>query len=373
MVELRDATGTPQSSATPMSADISIVTSGHDIADARLHRHVAALREQGFTVEVLALGHAEDAPHGVVRAVTRARPSLWKRVALAREYARQAIGDVLISLDPESAFMCRSVARKSGKRFVADVHEDYVAVLSDRTWSKGVARWGGSLLARLGNRAAANADLTVVADIHLMTEVPDRVVVRNVPNLPAPATRDPQPRAVYVGDLRRSRGLFDMLDVVEQCPHWELDLVGPVAPQDAPLAHERVAALDGRVRIHGRMRPDASWALADGAWVGFSLLHDTPAFRDAAPSKIYEYLAHGIPVVATDLPVQAGIVNDAGAGVVVTDIAGSVAALKSWEAAPDAHETCIHNAVDWVANAPQYAEGSVRLAEAMVTLLGRDS
>ncbi len=45
--------------------DVSIVTSGHDVADARLHREVAALVARGLHVEVLGLGDEADGPPGV--------------------------------------------------------------------------------------------------------------------------------------------------------------------------------------------------------------------------------------------------------------------------------------------------------------------
>ena len=42
--------------------DVTLLSSGHDVADARLHRHCAALRRAGLRVEVIAKGRAEDAP-----------------------------------------------------------------------------------------------------------------------------------------------------------------------------------------------------------------------------------------------------------------------------------------------------------------------
>ena len=42
--------------------DVSLVTSGHDVADARLHRLVAALTDSGLTVEVIGLGDPAAAP-----------------------------------------------------------------------------------------------------------------------------------------------------------------------------------------------------------------------------------------------------------------------------------------------------------------------
>ncbi|MGR6997932.1 hypothetical protein ACU686_07245 [Yinghuangia aomiensis] len=59
------------------SVDISIVSSAHDVADARLHRTAAALLRAGMTVEVIGLGDAPAAPRapGSSRSATAAAPS----------------------------------------------------------------------------------------------------------------------------------------------------------------------------------------------------------------------------------------------------------------------------------------------------------
>lgn len=314
------------------SYDVSIVTSGHDVADARLHRLVAALTDAGLTVEVLGLGDRAAAPSAASEVRTRPRGGAVSRLTAALASPWRARGRVVLVLDPD-AVPSAWARRAFGTRLVVDVHEDYARLLDDRAWARGpagvVARAGTSLSTRL----ARSADVTVVAD----TQVPpmrarDRLVLRNVPYggyLPAPGDPDPEPRALYVGDLRRSRGLFAMVDAVAAAPGWSLDLVGPVAASDDDALRTRLAGTDlaGRVRLHGRRPPAQAWAVAAGAWVGLSLLQNTPAFRDGVPSKLYEYLACGLAVVASPLPRQAELLEHAGAGVVVDDVASAAAAL----------------------------------------------
>lgn len=327
-----------------MTVDVSFVTSGHDVADARLHRLVRACLRRGQTVEVLGLGDAADGPAGA-RVRTWPRPGVARRAALAVRLARSADGRVLVALDPDSLLACWATARLPGgraRRVVADVHENYTDLLRDRGWARGVLGRGARAVARGAAAVARHSDLTLVADDHVEPlSARARVVVRNEPDLALlgrPVTPDPQPRAVYVGDVRASRGLREMVEAVAHRRRWSLDVVGPVAAADGAWIEERLAepTLRGRLRLHGRLPPAQAWDVARGAWVGFALLHDTPAFRDAVPSKLHEYLALGIVPVVSDLPRQRSLIERAGVGRVCATPADIDEALGWLEANPEA-------------------------------------
>lgn len=340
--------------------DVSVVTSGHDVADARLHRVVAALLDAGLTVEVLGLGDPGDAPVGAL-ARTWSRGGMLARAVRAAALPWRGHGQVLLSLDPDSALGCAVAARALRRRWVADVHEDYPALLEDRAWARGVRGGAAGVLANAATRVVGRADLTAVADDHvppLDGQARRRIVVRNLPDLSvvrsgsesgsAPAAGDPL-RAVYVGDGRRSRGLEPMLEAVAAAPGWELDLVGPLHAPDDEWARRRVARDDlrGRVRLHGRLPPQTSWRVAAGASVGFALLDDTPAFRAAVPTKVYEYLAAGLAVLATPLPRVADLVAGSGAGAVAGTSGEAAAVLREWGEQPARLERARERAREW--------------------------
>jgi glycosyltransferase involved in cell wall biosynthesis len=326
--------------------DVSVVTSGHDVADARLHRLVAAFRRRGLSVEVLGLGDPADGPEGA-RVTTRARGRVWARPLTAVVSAARARGRVVVALDPDALVAVTVLGRLRRRAVVADVHEDYGALLRDRAWATGLTGALAGVLVAVAGRAARAGDLVLVADEHVPPRAaPHRLVVRNLPDpsmLPAPTEPAERPRALYVGDVRASRGLWSMLDAVAAAPGWTLDVVGPVAAADAGALAARLERDDlaGRVRLHGRRPPAEAWRRARGAWCGLVLLEDTPAFRDAVPSKLYEYLACGLPVVVTDLPRQAAIVREGGVGEVVPcgPAAGAATArvLTAWSADPGRH------------------------------------
>lgn len=312
--------------------DVSIVTSGHDVADARLHRLTAALAAAGLRVEVMGLGRTEDAPRDSARVVARPRPPLSKRLLLAIRQAMRFQGDVVVALDPDSLLTSFVAARVRRRAVVADVHEDYLALLADRGWARGARGTLARALAHVGTGLARLSDAVVVADDHVPPERGRRrLVLRNVPYLAMlPRTEVVQHplRAVYIGDVRASRGLFTMLDGVIGTP-WSVDIVGPVAPVDEARARSHPAVVSGAARLHGRLPPVQAWSISQGAAAGLCLLSHTPAFADALPSKVFEYAACGIPVLVSDLPRQREFVERYGCGLVVGEQPDAAAALRA--------------------------------------------
>lgn len=357
---------------TQASVDVSIVTSGHDVADARLHRVCAGLVRAGLSVEVLGLGLPQDAPEGVTARV-RPRPGLAGRVLLALVLPWKARGSTLFVLDPDALLGARIATLVRRRHLVADVHEDYAALVGDRAWAHGavgrMARW----MVGAATSLASRCDLTVVADDHVPPlQAGRRLVVRNEPDprlLPADVVPSESPRAVYVGDVRRSRGLAAMLETLEGAPGWTLDVVGPVASADQAWLAQRLADspdLAARVRWHGRLTPRRSWEVASGAWAGLCLLEPTPAFVDAVPSKLYEYLAAGIVPVVSDLPRQSQLVREAGSGVIVADAAAGGAALVALERDPQERLRASAAGRSWAASAGANGTAYDRLAAAVL-------
>lgn len=329
--------------------DVSVLTTGHDVADARLHRLVNVLaRDEGLTVEVLGLGAAGDGPP---EAEVKSHPrwSLPRRATEAVLLPWRSRGRVLLVLDPDLVlptllrrFFTRWPFGRFARRVVVDVHEDYAKALLDRSWAQGVRLALARGLVAAATIGAARADLTVVADDHLRPlQAARRLVVRNLPRrnlLPAPEPSTSDFRAIYVGDVRLSRGLHMMLLVLESCPDWTLDVVGPVAADDrAWLSRWRAtSSARDRVRFHGRRPPREAWELATGARVGLCMLQPTPAFVAALPTKVLEYLTCGLAVMTTPLPRAAALICETGAGVVVGDVPAAVAALRGWSKDPSA-------------------------------------
>jgi hypothetical protein len=91
-----------------------------------------------------------------------------------------------------------------------------------------------------------------------------------------------------------------------------VEVAGPV--DDGVGARLEAAVADGSVHWHGFVPNDRIGELLAGASVGLSLPHDDPNYRVSMPSKVIEYLAHGVPVVATPLPTVRTLIEEEGGG-----------------------------------------------------------
>jgi glycosyltransferase involved in cell wall biosynthesis len=316
-----------------------VVTVVHTPEDARIRRRqITALLEAGWEVTFAApwsaFGVEPDPRLGAVDVPRAAGRRRLRSLRAARQVVRRlaADHDVVLVHDPD---LYPLAWLRTGTPVVVDVHEDTAAALIDRPWLPGVLRRPVAGVVRwLEHRLEHRAPLLLAEDGYAPRFRGQHTVVPNLPpvptSLPAPGERA---RAVYVGRVSVQRGADELLTVgrLLATEGIELDVVGPAdAEVEAGL---RRATEAGVLRWHGFRPNDAALRLVDGALAGLSLLHDVPNYRVSAPTKVYEYLARGVPVVTTPLPLPADIVrsNDVGAVVGFGDAvaaAGAVIALR---------------------------------------------
>lgn len=287
--------------------DVSIIAAGRDVSNARLQRVMASCLAENLSIELFSTGNKSDVPNGVTFH-TVSKGSKVLRISNSLVTPWRCRGSVLFTPDPEGAIAIWLASLLRRRPWVVDVREDYRLLIEDRAWAKGPAKFVAIFIARIALFASARADATFVVDDWVRPETAkNRIVVRNAPDvrfLPPGEEAEDIPRAIYVGDVRASRGLWSMLRAMELAPDWHLDIAGSISALDLPRVIEwkENSPAAARVKFHGNLKPIDSWKFAAGAWVGLSLLESTPAFQRAWPTKIGEYLACGLPVISTDLP-----------------------------------------------------------------------
>ena len=118
------------------------------------------------------------------------------------------------------------------------------------------------------------------------------------PAAPAWFDRIPGPRATYVGTLDSRIDAEGIAALARQRPDLQIVLIGPM-PNPAEV--EGVRGLSN-VHIHGRLGRRDVVAVLRATELALLAHRRTPLTEAMSPLKVYEYLAAGAPVIATDLP-----------------------------------------------------------------------
>jgi glycosyltransferase involved in cell wall biosynthesis len=228
--------------------------------------------------------------------------------------------DVYHLHDPE-LFWVALLLRALRRRVLYDAHEDLPEQILDKAWSPRPLRGPLSLLSRVLLRVASRGLSGVVAATEGVARgFRGRVsIVRNYPIVslfPPRSGSDPAwITLIYVGGIAFPRGLREMVEAVARLPGTRLHLVGPLAGSDERAYLEKQDPT--RVLVEPWMQPLDVYERLGGADIGIALLHSIPRYRDALPVKMFEYMAAGLPVIASDFPLWRQILEEPGAGLLV--------------------------------------------------------
>src|SRR4051794_4875762 len=311
-------------------------TSAHDNRVLREARALAAAGHEVTIVE-LADGPSEPRPAAGGFAIVSGLPRFGLRQRLPLKLHRLVSGftiaraaarlrpDVVHAHDVAMLPSGWLAARMTRARLVYDTHE----------FARGVAYRTRAFawLVRVTERLVvprADAVITVsdgiagrLAQISRLQR--PAVVVRNTADTaggsPGPGLRAElglsadTPLVLHQGAPAANRGCMTLVRALERLDGAQLVFLGEGEPG---FMRELRAAANGRVHFVPARPPEQLLAATAEADVGVTLLEDVcENHRLALPNKVFEYVAAGVPVVASDLPELHALVERYGIGVLV--------------------------------------------------------
>jgi len=346
------------------------LTSVHPPDEARIAaRECRTLLDAGFSTALVAADIGRPPYPGLPTLLIR-RPSGRLMRMLLSPWRVMMVGASLRAAvyhlhDPE-LIPAGLVLKLLGKRVVYDVHENLPKQVLGKRW---LPRWLRPLAARAATLIERVADsffdAIVVANETSLARFrnPRTVLVRNYADvrefartIPETAYPDRQPLIAYVGTISRERGLLQMVDAMAMVQHRDAQLVlaGPM-PGDL---NDVVAQRRGwdRVVAAGWHSRSAVQDLLARTRIGIAVLHPLPNYLDNYPSKLFEYMASGIPSIVSDFPLWREVIEEAACGVVVDpldpqSIAAAIDELladsESAEAAGQRGRMAVHKTLNW--------------------------
>ncbi len=307
------------------------LTTVHLRRDTRIfEKQTRSLAQAGYDVHLLvADGAGDETASGVhihdIGLARGGRPTrmLMQSVRMYRA-ARVLRAGLYHFHDPELLWV-GLLLRLSGSQVIYDSHEDVPRHILSKHWIapwlrpyvsrtfEAVENW---LVHRLSAVVAATPHIArrFAAVARLVVDINNYPVV-DVPIAPKGGYARDVRTVCYVGTIEPNRGIFEMIEALEHADA-RMVLAGNF---DTEETEARARALPGWVRVdyRGRVGRREAWEIMSKASIGLVVLHAAPNYVDAQPVKMYEYMAAGLPVLASHFPLWRQVVEDSGSGICI--------------------------------------------------------
>ncbi len=312
------------------------ITTVHPVFDVRIfYKECVSLADEGFDTYLIARYNRDETVHGVhIIAIPELHARGWGRIINAVQAFRKAVcirAHLYQFHDPELLIVGLLLKCVTGSKIIYDVHEDVKWHGMGKSWRKGISR----ILIAYGLRGLEKLvlpfiDTAVIAVPLLLDFVHNKVLVRNFPitsNLSIKRSvfsNSKRPVLIYVGLIRKKRGLFELLSTVkilrESHPSVLLQLVGPFMPPELEEECRRFIDenhLKDHVDMIGRVSFEEGQKRIAHSDMGLCLFHLDPHHLNSLPTKMFEYMLLGKPIVVSNFPFWESIVQETRCGVVV--------------------------------------------------------
>jgi glycosyltransferase involved in cell wall biosynthesis len=271
----------------------------------------------------------------------------WWRVSPWADLAARAVPDATVHHGHDLSGLAAAVrAARRGGALIYDTHEIFLESGSNaeqpvwirRRWARLEQAWLSTAV------AVVTVNEAIAAELRRRYRTPRIVVVHNCPPRPAPSTMtmprrlrdalglgDDTPIALYHGAFSRYRGLEQLVEAIRQ-PGLETvhaAFLGYGALRGSLDELAAAPGLSGRVHVLPPVPPDQVIDWVAGADVAVMAIQPSTLNHVlSTPNKLFEALAAGVPVVASDFPAireivlgnPPGTTRSAGDGLVGSDL-----------------------------------------------------
>lgn len=283
-----------------------MMTSVHPHDDVRIFvKEAKTLHQAGYSVTILC-SNFEGIKDGIVFVKQELSPKRWQRVLTSsRKFFKRALSldcDIYHIHDPEllpAAFKLK----KKGKIVVYDSHEKTPTQILTKPYScKPYRHIMSEYIKRVEKKADKKLDLIISATPIIAEQFKNTIVVCNYPlveeidKIPYIPYKNREKQVCYCGSITENRGIQPMMEASESSG-VTLMLAGRFCNQV-----EQNSYLDGKTHTlyQGVLPARDSLRLMMQSRVGLAVLKPTLSYKESMPTKIFEYLACGTPVIASN-------------------------------------------------------------------------
>jgi glycosyltransferase involved in cell wall biosynthesis len=322
------------------------ITTVHSPFDNRIfHRECKTLVAAGYEVVLVAPHNRDEKVDGIqicalppsLGRLARMSLGVWRALRLS---LRQNAA-IYHFHDPEF-IPAGLLLRLFGKEVVYDVHEDNSTALLEREYLPRSLRTALAYLLAAVERAAASCLHIVLAERYYAERFPKGAIILNYARFPETAEEElaQRPtlgptRLLYTGNVKEFRGALHHAHILHQLPHAEVFLVGRCAPDLAEKLRQMVGEQGEHLHLEGvgnyvSYERIIEYYLRERWTAGLAIFPQGQHTLRKELTKIFEYMAYGIPVLCANFPNLRRIVeeNECGLCVDPEDDAAIAAAVR---------------------------------------------
>ncbi len=324
---------------------VMLANAGHKPLDTRIfHKEALSLAAAGFQVTLI-IPHSENfVKDNITISAVPLPVKGWEQLVLCPwnifRKALQEPRSAVFQIHDSELLVIGLMLRCSGRKVVYDAHEDTPLQISYQHWIPGFVKPFYSLFYRVLEKLAGWCfQAIIVAEPVIAKYFPaSRVVlIRNFPRKDSfrreveYANRDGS--LVYVGLLSKPRGVVEMLEghgLASQKVKVPFILGGKFAP--ASLEHELLPKY--HVDYRAWLPYEEMISVLYRSSIGIIVPNPIERYKTNYPVKLFEYMAAGIPVIASSEGESATFVKESGGGLLVNptkiaEIAEAIVTLAS--------------------------------------------
>lgn len=306
-------------------------SSVHRTNDIRVFtKECTTLAEAGYQTVLIACNSKVDGGKVDVRNVPEEGGRLGRIILRAFKVYRMALAeraDIYHFHDPELLPYGLLLKLKTRAKVIYDSHECYPEDLLNKEW---LPKWLRHPLAqsfeRFENFVVRRLDAVVAATPHIASHfegIAKRVVTVN--NFPRAeefsgcdrAGGEKRDGVCYVGAISFIRGIIPLLDALDDVPREvKVYIAGSFASHDVELAatgHKNWS----RVSFFGQVGRQTIREIYGNSFAGIVNFLPAPNHEYSQPNKLFEYMAAGIPVIASNFKLWQEMILPTNCGFVV--------------------------------------------------------
>jgi len=313
---------------------IAHLTTVHPPFDVRIfHKECKTLAKSGYEVYLIAQHDKEEIVDGIhliplpiVR--SRIRRMIYLPIRALKE-ALKLKANIYHFHDPELIPIGVLLKVFAKGKVIYDVHEDVPKQIMSKYWIPKKLRGIISFIVNLGEKKFSflfDAIITATDDIlKNFSFYRNAISIKNYPMLSkflevkGKEKKDDVFKIIYIGGLSKIRGISEVVKALEYVDsNKEVRLI--LCGKFSPIEYEKeVRNLKGfeKVDYLGWLEPDEVVNKLVDVDAGIVCLHPITNYVTALPVKLFEYMAAGLPVIASNFPLWREIVEGNNCGICV--------------------------------------------------------